>query len=174
MTIKAAKLFPKHLWPQEGEADLGSPHTDETGHPPLQNVINSADVHMAHHPISEPLPSNVNVREAESRSTLNESDTALQYPELSIQPEVTSSTIYDHRSVGDPGMGMGVIDDNQPHPAQPGDPNTDPKPPGTGGPGELDVEGGTLVRMDLCSEPFVSIDAPSGAEFRVCEMGHRN
>ncbi|KAF8506874.1 hypothetical protein F5888DRAFT_45373 [Russula emetica] len=141
------------------------PPTDETGHP-LQNVINSSDVHMAHHLISEPPPPppNVNVREAEARSTLNESGTALQYPELLIQPDLTSSTIYDHRPVGDPGMGMGIIDDNQLRPAQPVDPNTDPKPTGMEGPRELDVEGGTLVRMDICSEPSVSIDAPSAPQ----------
>jgi hypothetical protein len=144
------------------------PPTDETGHPPLQNVINS-DFHTAHHPISEPVPPNVNVREAEARSTLNESDTALQYPELLIQPDLTSSTINDLRSVGDPGMGMGIIDDDQLRPAQPGDPNTDSRPTGTEGPGEL---GGTLVRMDICSEPSVSLDAPSGAKFQVREMGH--
>ena len=140
------------------------PSTDETGHP-LQNVINSSDVHMAHHPISEPLPPSVNVREEEARSTLNESGTTLQCPELLIQPDVTSSTIYDHRSVGDPGMGLGIIDDNQLRPAQPGNPNTDPKLTGTEGPRELDVEGGTLVRMDICSERSVSVDAPPGAKF---------
>jgi hypothetical protein len=146
------------------------PPTEETGHTPLQNVINSSDVHMAHHPISEPLPSNVNEREAEARSTLNESDAALQYPELFIQPDLTSSTIYDHRSVGDPGMGMRLIDDNQLRPVQPGDSNTDPKPTGTEDSRELDVEGGTLLRMDICSEP---VDAPSGTKFQVCVMGHR-
>jgi hypothetical protein len=114
----------------------------------------------------------VNVREAEARSTLNESDTALQYPELLTQPDLTSSTMYDHRLVGDPGTGLGIIDDNQLRPAQPGDPNTDPKPTGTEGPRELDVEG-TLGRMDICSEPSVSVDAPSGAKFQICEMGHR-
>jgi len=149
------------------------PPTDETGHPPLQNVINSSDVHTAHHPISEPLPPNVNVREAEARSTLNERDTALQYTELLIQPDLTSSTIHGRRSVGRPVIGMGIIDDNQLRPAQPGDSNTDPKPIGTEGPIELDVEGGTLVRMDICSEPFVSVDAPSGEKVQVCEMGHR-
>lgn len=149
------------------------PPADETGHLPLQNVINSSDFHTAYHPISEPLPPNVNVREAETRSTLNESDTALQYPELLIQPDLTSSTINDHRSVGDPGTGMWIVDDNQLRPAQPGDLNTDPRPTGTEGPGELDVEGGALVRMDICSEPSVSVDAPSGAKFQVCEMGHR-
>jgi hypothetical protein len=148
------------------------PPTDETGHPPLQNVINSSDVHTAHHPISEPLPPDVNVREAEARSTLNESDTALQYSELLIQPDLTSSTMYDHRSIGDPGMIMRIIDDNQLRPAQPGDSNTDPKPTETEGSRELDVEG-ALVRMDICSEPSVSVDAPSGAKFRVCEMGLR-
>ena len=148
------------------------PPTDETGHPPLQNVINSSDVHMAHHPVSEPLPPNVNVREAEARSTLNESDIALQYPELLIQPDLTSSTIYDHRSVGDPGLGMGIIDDNQPRPVQPDDPNMDSNPTGTEGLRELDVEGGRLVRMDICSEPSVSVDAP-GAKYQVCETGHR-
>ena len=147
--------------------------TDETEHPPLQNVINASDVHMAHHPISEPQPPNVNVREAEAQSTLNENDTALQYPELLIQPDLTSSTIYDHRSIGDPGMGMGIIDDNQLRPAQSGDPNIDPKLTGTEGFRELDVEGGTLVRMDICSEPSVSVDAPLGATFQVCETGHR-
>jgi hypothetical protein len=149
------------------------PPADETGHPPLQNVINSSDVRMANHPISEPLPPNVDVREAEARSTLNESDTALQDPELLIQPDLISSTIYDHRSAGDPGMGMGIIDDSQLRPAQPGDPNTDPKPTRTEGPRELDAEGGTVVRMDICSELSVSVDAPSGAKFQVCEMGHR-
>jgi hypothetical protein len=128
---------------------------------------------MAHHPVSEPLPPNVNVKEAEARATLNETETALQYPELLIQPDLTSSTIYDHRSVGDPGMGMGIIDDNQLRHAQPVDPNTDPNPTGTEGLGEPDVEGGTLVRMDICSEPSVSVGAPSGAKFQVCEMGHR-
>jgi hypothetical protein len=147
------------------------PPTDKTGHP-LQNVINSSDVHMAHQPIPEPLPS-VNVREAEARSTLNESDTALQYSELLIQPDPTSSTIYDHRSVEDPGMGLGIIVDNQLRLAQPGDPNTDPKPTGTEGPGKPDVEEGTLVGMDICSEPSVSVDAPSGATFQVCQMGRR-
>ena len=149
------------------------PPTDETGHPPLQNVINSSDVHTAHHPISEPLPPDVNVREAEARSTLNESDTALQYPELLIQPDLTSSTMHDHLLVGDPGMGTRIIDDNQLRPAQPGDSNMYPKPTGTEGSRELDVEGDTLVRMDTCSEPSVSVDVPLGAKFQVCEMGHR-
>ena len=148
------------------------PPTDQIGHIPLQNVINSSDVHMAHHPISEPLPPNVNVREAETGSTLNEGDIALQYPELLVQPDLTSSTIYDHHPVGDPGMVLGIINDNQLRPAQPGGPNTDPKPAGAEGPGELDVEGGALGRMDICSEPSVSVDAPSGAKCRVCEMGH--
>ena len=141
------------------------PPTDETRHTPLQNGINSSDVHTAHHPISEPQPPNVNVREAEARYALNESDTALQYPELLIQPDLTSSIIYDHRSVGDPGISMRIIDDNQLHPAQPDDSNTDPKPTGTEGSGELDVEGGTLLQMDICSEPSVSVDVPSGTKF---------
>ena len=140
--------------------------TDETGHP-LQNVINSSDVHMVHHPISEPQPLNVNVRETETRSTLDENDTALQYPELLIQPDLTSSTICDHGLVGDPGMGMGIIDDSQPRPAQSGDSNTDPMPTDTEGPREPDVEGGTLVRMNICSEPSVSVDVLSGAKFQV-------
>ena len=145
------------------------PPTDEIGHSPLQIVINSSDLHTAHHPISEPLP-DVDVTEAEARSTLNESETALQYPESFIQPDLTS-TIYDHRSVVDPEMR--IIDDNQLRPAQPGDSNTDPRPTGTEDPRELDVEGVTLVRMDICSELSVSVDAPSGAKFRVCETGHR-
>lgn len=151
---------------------LSRPPTDETGHTPLQNVINSSDVHTAHHPISEPLPPNVNVREAEARSTLNENDTALQYSELLIQPDLTS-TIYDYRSVGDLGMGMGVVDDDQLRLAQPDNPDTDPKPTGRRGPRELDVEGDTLIQMDICSEPSVSTDAPSGARSQVYEMGHR-
>jgi hypothetical protein len=125
----------------------------------------AAKLFMVHHPISEPLPPSVNVREEEARSTPNESDTTLQYPELLIQPDVTSSTIYDHRSVGDTGMSLGIIDDNQLRPAQPGNPNTDPKLTGTEGPRELAVEGGILVRMDICSERSVSVDAPPGAKF---------
>ena len=137
------------------------PPTDETGHP-LQNVINSSDVNMAHDPISGPPPPNV--------TTLDESDTTLQRPEILIQPDLTSSTIYDHCSVEDPGMGLGIIDDNQIRPAQP---NTDPKPTGTEDPREPYVEGGTLVRMDISPEPSISIDAASGAKFQVCEMGRR-
>lgn len=134
------------------------PPTDETGHP-LQNVINSSDVHIAHHPISEPLPPNVNLRE-EAR-TLNESDTALQYPESLIQPDLTSSTIYDHRLVDD---------DNQLRLAQPDDAHTNPKPTGIEGPRELGDEGGTLGRMEICPEPCVSVDTPSGTKSHVCEM----
>lgn len=140
------------------------PPADETGHP-LQNVINSSDIHMVHHPISEPQPLNVNMREAEARSTLDENDTALQYPELLVQPDHTSSTMCDHGLVGDSGMGMEIIDDNQLLPAQSGDLNTNPMLTDMESPRELDVEGGTVVRMDACSEPSLSVDVPSGAKF---------
>lgn len=139
--------------------------TDETGHPPLQNVDNPSDVHADRHPISEHLPPNVNLREA--RPTLNESDTALQRPERSMQNELTSSAMYNSHSLGGPGMGMEIMDANQLSPAQPGDPKTDPKPTRTEGPKELDTGDGSLIRMDTPSELFVFVDAASGMGFRI-------
>jgi hypothetical protein len=145
------------------------PPTDETGHPPLQNVDNPSDVHVDRHPISEPPPPNVNLREAPP--ILNESNTALQRPERSMQPELTSSTMYTNHSLGGPGMGMEIMDVDQLGPAQPGDPNTDPKQTRTEGPKELDTEDGTLIRMDTPSEASVFVDAALGMGFRVGEFG---
>src|SRR5260370_4414300 len=117
--------------------------TEETGHPPLQDFVNHSDFHVAHHPISElPLP---NVTEAQS--TLNESDTvtALQYSELSV-PDLTFSTIHNHNSVGELGMGMGSVGDNQLGPARPNEPNTDPSQMGADDLGEPYTE-----RANLCA-----------------------
>ena len=138
------------------------PPTDDTGHPPLQNVDNPSNVHVDRHPISESLPPNVNLRE--SRPTLNESDTALQRPERSMQTdELTSSTMYNSHSLGGPGMGMEVMDVSQLSTAQPGD----PKQMRTEGAKELDAEDGSLIRMDTPSELFVFVDAASGMGFRI-------
>jgi len=149
------------------------PPVDETGHPSLQNVVNPSDVHMVDHPMSEPLPPNVNIREAEARTTLDESDNAQQFPEPSIQPDLTTPTIHDYHLAEDPGMGMVIMDVNQPRPVQPGDPNTDPKQTGTESTRELDTVRGILVRMDTGSEHSVFVDAPSGAVFQVDETRHR-
>ena len=139
------------------------PPTDETGHPPL-----NPDVHVARHPISESLPPNVNAREAEVRSILNESDIALQHPEQSMQPELNSSTINDYHSLGGPGIGMEIMDDIQLSSALPGGPNTDPIQTRTEGNGELDTEGGTLIQMDT-SPDFVGTS--SGMEFQISVFG---
>jgi hypothetical protein len=134
------------------------PPTDETGHPPLRDIVNPFDIHATRHPISEPLPPDVNAGEAEARSTVNGSDNVLQQPGQSMQP----ATIRGYRSLGGPGMNMEIVDDNRHSPAQSGGQNTDLEQTRTEGPGELDTGGGTLVRMDT-SPDFV--DASLGMEF---------
>jgi hypothetical protein len=148
------------------------PPIDETGHPPLQNVDNPSDAHVAPLSLSDPLPPSVNAIEAEAQSTLNESDTALQHPERSMQPELISSTIQNDHSPEDLGMGMEIMDDNQVGPAQPpGDPNTDPKQTRAEGPGELDTLEGAPVRMDTSSGLYVFVNAASGMGIQVGKFG---
>lgn len=130
------------------------PPTDATGHPPLRDIVNPSDIHPARHPLSEPLPPEVNMGEPEARSTVNRSNNVLQQPRQSTQP----ATIHGYHSLGGPGMSMEIVDG----PAQSGIQNTDPEQTRTEGPGELDTEGGTLVRMDT-SPDFV--DASLGMEF---------
>ena len=127
--------------------------TDGTGHPPL-----NSDIHVARRPVSGSLPP----------SALNESDTALQHPNQSMQPELTPSTVHDYHSLGGPGIGMEIVDDNRLSSAQPGGPNTDPIQSRTEGHEGLETEGGTLVRMNTSPE---LVDTSSGMKFQISVFG---